>query len=472
MTRKLWGGRFLEKTNRSVEAFTSSIDFDKILYFYDIQGSVAHCKMLARAGIISEEEASTLIAGLGRVQNNIEQGKYQFDDSLEDIHMHVENWLFKEVGSVAQKLHTARSRNDQVALDIRMYLRHETLQIIELLILLRQALIELAQKHIDVVFPGYTHLQRAQPVLFSHHLMAYFEMFTRDANRFWDGFNRTNVMPLGSAALAGTTYPIDRHYTAELLNFPEVSSNSIDSVSDRDFIMEFLSAASICMVHFSRISEEMVLWSSSEFSFIELSDAFTTGSSIMPQKKNPDVAELVRGKTGRVFGDLVSMLTLMKSLPLAYNRDMQEDKEPLFDAVNTVKACTDIYFRMLPNIKINKEVMGKATMEGFLNATDLADYLVTKGVAFREAHAVVGKAVQYALGFNKELHELSLEELKSFSSLISEDIFSFLTVEKMVDRRKSYGGTSNKMVADAIEFAKTRLETEMQKHNDVISITG
>jgi argininosuccinate lyase len=470
MTRKLWGGRFSEKTNRSVEAFTSSINFDKYLYSYDIEGSVAHCKMLAHAGIISEEEASTLVIGLGKVKKNIERGKYQFDDSLEDIHMHVETWLFQEVGKTAHKLHTARSRNDQVALDIRMYLRHETLQIIELLIGLRKVLLELAQKYIDVVFPGYTHLQRAQPVLFSHHLMAYFEMFTRDTSRFWDGFNRTNVMPLGSAALAGTTYPIDRHYTAERLNFPEVSSNSIDSVSDRDFIMEFLSAASICMIHFSRISEEMVLWSSSEFRFIELSDAFTTGSSIMPQKKNPDVAELVRGKTGRVFGDLVAMLTLMKSLPLAYNRDMQEDKEPLFDAVNTVKACTDIYSRMLPDLKINKEVMEKATMEGFLNATDLADYLVTKGVAFREAHAVVGEAVQYALGLKKELHELSLMELKSFSSLISEDIFSFLTVDKMVDRRKSYGGTSKKMVVDAIENAKARLEIEITKQdNDVIS---
>ncbi len=469
MTRKLWGGRFAEKTNRSVEAFTSSIDFDKYLYVYDIQGSVAHCKMLARSGIISEDEASTLVDGLSRVRRNIERGDYQFDDSLEDIHMHVETWLLQDVGKVAHKLHTARSRNDQVALDIRMYLRHETIQIIKLLNTLRRALLELAQKHIDVVFPGYTHLQRAQPVLFSHHLMAYFEMFSRDTNRFWDGFNRINIMPLGSAALAGTTYPIDRHYTAELLNFPEVSSNSIDSVSDRDFIMEFLSVASICMVHFSRISEEMVLWSSSEFRFIELSDAFTTGSSIMPQKKNPDVAELVRGKTGRVFGNLVAVLTLMKSLPLAYNRDMQEDKEPLFDAVKTVKACTDIYARMLPNIKINKEVMEKATMEGFLNATDFADYLVTKGVAFREAHAVVGKAVQYALGLKKELNELSLVELKSFSSLISEDIFSFLTVEKMVDRRKSYGGTSKKMVMEAIENGKARLEKEMQKHNDIIS---
>lgn len=460
MTRKLWDGRFSEKTNRNVETFTSSIDYDRNLYAYDIEGSVAHCRMLAHAGIISEEEASILVEGLARVQRNIERGQYRFDDSLEDIHMHVETWLLQDVGKTAHKLHTARSRNDQVALDVRLYLRHETREIIGLLIRLRQTLVELAQEHIDVVLPGYTHLQRAQPVLFSHHLMAYYEMFTRDTDRFSDGLKRTNVMPLGSAALAGTTYPIDRHYTAKLLNFPEVSSNSIDSVSDRDFIMEFLSAASICMVHFTRLSEEMVLWSSSEFNFIELSDAFTTGSSIMPQKKNPDVAELVRGKAGRVFGDLVAVLTLMKSLPLAYNRDMQEDKEPLFDAVNTLKACADIYAKMLPNIKINQEVMEHATTTGFLNATDLADYLVNKGIAFREAHGIVGKAVQYALGLKKELHQLTIKELKSFSSLISEDIFSYLSVEKMIDRRKSHGGTSKKTVMEAIENAKVRIEKE------------
>lgn len=462
MTRKLWAGRFSEKTDRSVETFTSSIDFDKLLYAYDIQGSVAHCKMLAHTGIISEEDAATLVAGLTRVQRNIERGQYQFDDALEDIHMHVETWLFQEVGKTAQKLHTARSRNDQVALDVRLYLRHETLEIIHLLIRFRQTLLELARKHIAVVFPGYTHLQRAQPVLFSHYVMAYYEMFNRDTARFSDGLKRINVMPLGSAALAGTTYPIDREYTAKLLNFPEVSSNSIDSVSDRDFIMEFLSAASICMVHFSRLSEEMVLWSSTEFGFIELSDAFTTGSSIMPQKKNPDVAELVRGKTGRIFGDLVAILTLMKSLPMAYNRDMQEDKEPLFDAVTTLKSCTDIYIKMLSALSINQEAMENATQTGFLNATDLADYLVTRGVSFREAHGIAGKAVQYALGLKKELHQLNLKELKSFSSLISEDIFSYLSVEQMIDRRKSYGGTSKKMVVAAIESAEAQMEKERQ----------
>lgn len=467
MVRKLWDGRFSEKTNQNVEAFTSSIDIDRHLYAFDIQGSIAHCKMLAHVGIISQEDASTLIEGLIRVRQNIEKGQCKFDDSLEDIHMHVESWLLQEVGKTAHKLHTARSRNDQVALDVRLYLRHEAIEIINLLIRLRQTLVELAQKYIHVVFPGYTHLQRAQPVLFAHHLMAYYEMFTRDMERFADGLKRTNIMPLGSAALAGTTYPIDRDYTAKLLNFPKVSPNSIDSVSDRDFIMEFLSGASICMVHLSRISEEMVLWSSAEFDFVEISDAFTTGSSIMPQKKNPDVAELVRGKTGRVFGDLIAMLTVMKSLPMAYNRDMQEDKEPLFDSVNTLKACTNIYINMLPNIKIKQDIMEDATKTGFLNATDFADYLVTKGVAFRQAHEIVGKAVQYALGLKKELHQLSLKELKSFSSLVSEDIFSYLSVEKMINRRNSYGGTSKKMVMNAIENARNQIEMDKKKFHEL-----
>ena len=460
MTSKPWGGRFSQKTDRSVEAFTSSIAFDRLLYYYDIQGSVAHCKMLARQGIIDEEEASTLVAGLGRVLRKLERGEYEFDDSLEDIHMHVETWLLQDVGKVAQKLHTARSRNDQVALDVRMYLRHETADVVGLLGALRRVLVDIAKDTLGVVLPGYTHLQRAQPVLFSHHLMAYFEMFSRDSQRFADGFERINVMPLGSAALAGSTFPIDRNYVAELLHFAAVSENSIDSVSDRDFVIEFLAAASICMMHLSRFSEELILWSSSEFGFVEISDAYTTGSSIMPQKKNPDVAELVRGKSGRVYGDLMTMLTLMKSLPLAYNRDMQEDKEPLFDAVNTLKACIDIYARMIPRMNVNKDAMERATMTGFLNATDFADYLAEKGMPFREAHGIVGKAVQYALEQKKELHELSLKELKSFSSLVSDDIFSFLTVEKMIDRRRSFGGTSGKLVEAAVARAAERLDVE------------
>ena len=322
MPKKPWGGRFTESTHKSVEQFTSSIAFDQRLYSYDIEGSVAHCKMLAKQGIITDDEADLLIEGLGNVKREIERGNFEYDDSLEDIHMHIEARLLQLIGKTAHKLHTARSRNDQIALDTRMYLRHETKEVIRSLIRLRRALIDLAESNPGVVMPGYTHLQRAQPVLFSHHIMAYCEMFSRDTRRFRDSLKRIDVMPLGSAALAGTTFPIDRHYTAEVLGFSEVSANSIDSVSDRDFIMEFLSSAGICMVHFSRLSEELIMWSSSEFGFIEISDDFTTGSSIMPQKKNPDVAELVRGKTGRVFGDLISVLTLMKSLPLSYNRDM------------------------------------------------------------------------------------------------------------------------------------------------------
>jgi argininosuccinate lyase len=457
MIEKPWEGRFAEKTDRSVELFTSSIDVDKRLYAHDIDGSIAHCRMLAHTGIITHEEAVKLIEGLGAIKREIQRGKFEFDHSLEDIHMHIETRLFQEVGKVAQKLHTARSRNDQVALDSRMFLREETRNIIRLLDALNNVIVTLAEENIDVIMPGYTHLQRAQPVLLSHHLLAYFEMFSRDRARFCDALKRIDVMPLGSAALAGTTYPIDRHYTAELLQFPEVSANSIDSVSDRDFMMEFLSCASIAMVHFSRISEEMILWSSSEFGFIELPDAFSTGSSIMPQKKNPDVPELVRGKAGRVFGDMFALLTLMKSLPLAYNRDMQEDKPAVFDAVDTLKACTEIYTAMLPRIKINRDTLYRSTTTGFLNATDMADYLVTKGMTFRESHSVVGKAVGYALGHNKELHELTMDEMKSFSSLIGEDIFMVLTPETMIDRRTSYGGTARENVRDAIQSARQRL---------------
>ena len=351
MTEKPWDGRFTEKTDKIVEDFTSSIETDKRLYAYDIEGSIAHCRMLAKASIISEEDASSLMEGLGKIKREIEHKNFQFDNSLEDIHMHIESRLVQLVGKAAQNLHAARSRNDQVALDVRMYLRDETLNTIKLLFMLRKEIVGLAKTHIDVVLPGYTHLQRAQPVLLSHHLMAYYEMFSRDAERFGDCLKRINVMPLGSAAIAGTTYPIDREYTAKLLDFPKVSANSIDAVSDRDFIIEFLSAASICMVHFSRMSEEFILWSSTEFGFIELPDSFATGSSIMPQKKNPDVPELVRGKTGRVFGDLMALLAIMKSLPLAYNRDMQEDKAALFNTVDILIECIEIYIKMLPKLE-------------------------------------------------------------------------------------------------------------------------
>ena len=458
MSKKLWDGRFSEKTNRSVERFTSSIDFDSRLYPYDIEGSIAHCKTLAKAGILTDDEASTLVQGLGTVKREIGHGDFQFDDSLEDIHMHIETRLFQEVGKVAQKLHTARSRNDQVALDVRMFLRDMSRRTILQLVTLRGILVDMARTHIDVIMPGYTHMQHAQPVLFSHHLMAYYEMFNRDYQRFQGSLERIDVLPLGSAALAGTTYPIDRHYTAELLEFSRVSQNSMDAVSDRDFILEYLANASICMVHFSRMSEEFILWSSSEFDFIEIPDAFATGSSIMPQKKNPDVPELVRGKTGGVFGDLMAVLTLMKSLPLAYNRDMQEDKRLLFRSVDTLCDCIDIFSQMLPNIHVKKERMLQAASVGFLNATDLADYLVGKGMTFREAHGCVGKAVGFAIEQAKELNELSLKELKTFSSLIDSDVFSFIAIDQMIDRRTSFGGTAKQNVMEQITKAEKEIK--------------
>jgi argininosuccinate lyase len=464
MFEKLWQGRFSAKTARIVEAFTSSIQVDQRLYAYDIQGSIAHCKMLAKTSIIGDDEASELIRGLEKIKNEIETGLFQFNDSLEDIHMHIESRLVEITGPVAQKLHTARSRNDQIALDVRMYLRDETCRIMHLLYRLQKVIVVLAGKHLDTILPGYTHMQRAQPVLLSHHLMAYFEMFSRDLGRLENCLQRINVMPLGSAALAGTTYPIDREFTAELLGFDAISANSIDAVSDRDFIIEFLSAAAICMVHFSRLSEELILWSTFEFNFIELPDSFATGSSIMPQKKNPDVPELVRGKSATVIGSLATLLTMMKSLPLAYNRDMQEDKAPLFSAVDTLAACIEIYTDMLPEITFKKENMQRAASSGFLNATDLADYLVTRGLPFREAHRLAGKAVSFALERGKELHELSLEQLQSFSTLIQKDIFSCLATRQMIEKRTSYGGTGGKMVAGAIAAAEKWLD---QKKDDL-----
>jgi argininosuccinate lyase len=377
----------------------------------------------------------------------------------------VESRLAEIVGKVASKLHTARSRNDQVALDVRMFLKDTVKQMIQRLIKLQLVIVNLAEKHFDVLMPGYTHLQRAQPVLFAHHFMAYFEMFGRDAQRLEDCLKRIDVMPLGSAALAGTTFPIDRNYTAELLGFAEVSANSIDSVSDRDFILEFLSAAGICMVHFSRLSEELIIWSSSEFGFIELPDSFTTGSSIMPQKKNPDVSELTRGKAGRVFGNLMALLSMMKALPLAYNRDMQEDKALLFDTVDIVRACIEIHIQMLPKIKLHKSNMLKAAGRGFGNATDLADYLVGKGMAFRQAHECVGRAVSFALEHKRELHELTLDELQQFSKLFEAEIFDMLTPRQIVDRRSSFGGTGSKQVKAAIKQAEKKLTKAIQKFN-------
>ncbi len=457
MSAKLWDGRFKEATDKSVEAFTASVKTDSRLYAYDIQGSIAHCKMLAGQSIITEEEADILIEGLNKIKQEIEQGAFEFDEALEDVHMNIESRLVADLGDVAKKLHTARSRNDQVALDTRMYLRDECKEILRYLAILRRELVGLAGKYIDVVMPGYTHMQRAQPILLSHHFMAYYEMFKRDSVRFKEGLARINVLPLGSAALAGTTFPIDMNYTAELLGFPKVTANSLDAVSDRDFIIEFLASASICMVHLSRLSEELIYWSSAEFGFIEMPDSFSTGSSIMPQKKNPDVCELVRGRAGRVFGGLTALLTMMKSLPLAYNRDMQEDKEPLFDTVDTLKGCLLVYGKLLPQLGINQDRMKDAANRGFLNATDLADYLVTKGAGFRDAHRIVGEAVGYCLEKKKELHELTLEEMRRFFPSIDEGVFDVLLLDSAVNRRTSTGGTARENVSAAIRAAEDEL---------------
>ena len=465
MSEKLWSGRFKEETAKIVEIFTSSIDVDRRLYAYDIQGSIAHCRTLAKAEIITAKEAGELISGLEKVKQEIDAGVLAYNDALEDIHTHIESRLAEIVGTVAHKLHTARSRNDQVALDVRLYLRDTVDAVARLLLQLQNVLVELAGCHIETVLPGYTHLQRAQPILLAHHLMAYYEMFSRDAERLQDCLVRINVMPLGSAALAGTPHPLDRKYTAELLGFEKVSANSVDSVSDRDFIIEFLSAAGICMMHLSRLSEELIVWSSSEFGFIELPDAFATGSSIMPQKKNPDVAELIRGKSGRVFGNLMAMLTLMKSLPLSYNRDMQEDKTLLFDTADILTACLEVYVELLPNISFNKTAMQKAADGGYLNATDLADYLVTKGLPFREAHHCVGQIVRHALDLQKEIHELPLKELQQHAPQIEDDIFDYLGTKQMIDRRTLIGGTATKTVKKAIKAARQKLKKSAGRKN-------
>ncbi|MEW6079387.1 MAG: argininosuccinate lyase [Thermodesulfobacteriota bacterium] len=460
MADKPWSGRFSEKTDRAVELFTASIDTDRRLARWDIRGSIAHCRMLARQKVITDQEAAAIIEGMEAIEKDMDAGRFMFSDALEDVHMNIEAALTERIGPVAGKLHTGRSRNDQVAVDVRLWLREETGNMIEGLKALRRKIVAMARDHIDVIMPGYTHLQRAQPVRLAHHLMAYYEMFSRDGQRFRDCLRRINVMPLGSAALAGTTYPLDRVYVASLLGFEGVSANSMDAVSDRDFVIEFLADASICMMHFSRLAEEMILWASSEFRFISFSDAFATGSSIMPQKKNPDIPELIRGKTGRVYGALVALLTTMKSLPLAYNRDMQEDKPPLFDAVDTLAACIDIGARMLDNITINREMMRRAAAAGFLNATDMADYLVGKGLPFREAHALAGKAVAAAIEKGCELQELALDELKRFSEHFDRDVYDVLGLERVTDTRNTYGGTARSGVLDRIAEAEKDLEEE------------
>jgi len=454
--KKLWSGRFSQDTEKTVEDFTSSLSYDVRLWKYDIEGSIAHVRMLGRQKIIPRKEEAALVKGLNRIYSEIEKGKFQFHESLEDIHMNIEHALIMKIGPAGGKVHTARSRNDQVALDLRLFLRHEISEILKLLKGLRRVFIRMAEKHIDIVMPGYTHLQRAQPVLLSHHLLAYCEMFERDRERFHDCLKRVNVMPLGSAALAGTSLPIDRKYVAKLLKFPKISENSIDAVSDRDFVMEFLSASCILIAHLSRLSEEMILWNSDEFGFLVLPDAYTTGSSIMPQKKNPDVFELIRGRTGRVYGHLMGVLTVMKGLPLAYNRDMQEDKEPVFDTVDTLKSCLQILAQMVPKITFRKDAMERAAAAGFMTATDVAEYLVTKGMPFREAHSVTGKIVRYCIEKNKSLNDLSLEELTLFSRRIKGDLLNAITVERSVNAKKSPGGTSREKVLKRLSRIKNR----------------
>ncbi|MFD1261852.1 argininosuccinate lyase [Entomomonas asaccharolytica] len=456
-TNQSWGGRFNEPVDAFVARFTASVDFDKRLYKHDIMGSIAHAKMLTEVGVLTALERDAIIEGLSQIQQEIEAGQFEWRVDLEDVHMNIEAKLTERIGVTGKKLHTGRSRNDQVATDIRLWLRDEIDRIKAEVTRLQQGILQLAEREADTIMPGFTHLQTAQPVTFGHHLLAWFEMLSRDFERLVDCRKRVNRMPLGSAALAGTTYPIDRLITCDLLGFEAVSGNSLDGVSDRDFAIEFCSAASLIMMHLSRFSEELVLWTSAQFRFIELPDRFCTGSSIMPQKKNPDVPELIRGKSGRVFGDLTGLLTLMKGQPLAYNKDNQEDKEPLFDAVDTVADSLRAFADMVPAIQARRENMREAALRGFSTATDLADYLVGKGLPFRDCHEIVGHAVRYGVEHNKDLAEMSLAELKQFSDKIEQDVFAVLTLEGSVNARNHLGGTAPAQVKAAIEQAKELL---------------
>ncbi|MFU8925305.1 argininosuccinate lyase [Acinetobacter puyangensis] len=458
-TSGMWGGRFNEATDAFVAEFTASVQFDQRFYRQDIAGSIAHATMLAKVGVLTTQERDDIINGLTAIQAEIEAGQFDWRIDLEDVHMNIEARLTDRIGITGKKLHTGRSRNDQVATDIRLYLRDEIDQILALLKRLQSGILDLAAKNTDTIMPGFTHLQTAQPVTFGHHLLAWFEMLLRDSERLIDCRKRVNRMPLGSAALAGTTYPIDRAYTAELLGFEAVCENSLDGVSDRDFAIEFNAAAALIMMHLSRMSEELVLWTSAQFKFVQIPDRFCTGSSIMPQKKNPDVPELVRGKTGRVYGDLISLLTLMKGQPLAYNKDNQEDKEPLFDAIDTVRGSLMSFADMIPALVPNIDNMREAALRGFSTATDLADYLVKNGVAFRDAHEIVGKAVALGVQEDKDLSELTLAQLQQFSPLIQADVFDkALTLEASVAARNHIGGTAPAQVVAAIARARTRIE--------------
>lgn len=460
MSEKLWGGRFSKTTDEMINEFQASIGFDRRMYREDIAGSLAHAAMLAKVGILSEEDRAAIEKGLKDILAQIEHGDFDFSVALEDIHMNIEKRLTDAIGDAGSRLHTARSRNDQVALDTHLFVRHAVVDVMAHIRALQQALTESAAQHRDVIMPGYTHLQRAQPILFSHHLMAYFGMLARDFERFQGVYARTDIMPLGAGALAGTTLPIDRQFVAQRLHFERIYTNSLDAVSDRDYILEFLSAASILMVHLSRLSEEIILWCSREFSFVELDDAHCTGSSMMPQKKNPDVSELVRGKTGRVVGHLMAMLMAVKGLPLAYNKDLQEDKEGLFDTIDTVKFSLAVYAQLIRGMKLREDVMRHAVEADYSNATDLADYLVRKGLPFRKAHAVAGQAVAQCIARGIYLADLPIADYQQLSPLFAEDIYDAISPETCVSCRNSYGGTSYEQAEMQLEAAKNLMTEE------------
>lgn len=463
MTEKLWGGRFTKTTDQLVEAFNASIQFDQRLYREDIRGSMAHARMLGKVGILTDEEVEAIVTGLAAIRAEIDAGTFEFSVALEDIHMNIEKRLTDRIGQAGAKLHTARSRNDQVALDMHLYMRREAGEIAALLQELLEALTDVAEKNMDVILPGYTHLQRAQPVTFAHHLLTYCQMLTRDFRRLENVWIGADIMPLGAGALAGTTFPIDRKQVAAELNFGAIYDNSMDAVSDRDYLLEFLSFASILMMHLSRLSEEVILWSSAEFAFVELDDAYSTGSSMMPQKKNPDVAELVRGKTGRVYGHLMGLLTTAKGLPLAYNKDLQEDKEGVFDAIDTVKVALAVYRGMLTTMRVRRDKMLAAASGDFANATDLADYLVKKGLPFRQAHEVVGKAVRHAIDTKRLLADIPLNEYRVLSPLFEEDLLKAITIDECVNARRSLGGAAPQEAKRQIELLRIVLSSQKEK---------
>lgn len=456
-SNKLWGGRFSRSADSLAESFTASVSIDQRLWSHDIRGSIAHANMLASIKVLSEADRDAIINGLGEIANDIATGQFQWSAALEDVHMNIEFALTEKIGEAGKRLHTARSRNDQVATDMRLYLREETDVIVAALVELQLVIVDVAECEADSVMPGFTHMQPAQPVTFGHHMMAWYQMLVRDHERLTECRRRINQNPLGAAALAGTSFPVNRQMTAELLEFEGICENSLDAVSDRDFAVEFCACASLLMMHLSRMAEELVLWSGAQFDFIELDDAFCTGSSIMPQKKNPDVAELIRGKNARVIGHLTALLTLMKAQPLTYNRDNQEDKEPLFDTVDTVQACVIVLAAMLPGMRIKRARLRQAAFKGFSTATDLADYLVRKGVAFREAHEIVGRAVRHGIEHQQDLSEMSIELLKTFSPSIEKDVFDVLSLEGSVKARSHLGGTAPEQVREAVKNARARL---------------